>query len=58
MNKEQILDAIKGLASCQGFYGRLYAILTDGSEASNRALEVLEEQGFGDELDLILFLES
>ena len=58
MNKNQILDAIKGLASCQGYYGRLYASLTDGSKESKRALDMLEEQNFSDVVDLIMFFES
>jgi len=58
MNRQQILDAIKGLARSQGFYGRLYERLTDGSESAEEALATMEEQNFGDVLDMILWIES
>jgi hypothetical protein len=58
MNKEQILEAIKILSYSQGYYGRLYARLTDGSETSKRALELFEEQNFSDVVDLMIFLEK
>ena len=41
MNKEQILDAMRSLAASQGFYGRLYDTLTDGSEQSDEFLATM-----------------
>ena len=43
MNREQILDAIRSLAASQGFYGRLYERLTDGSDSAEEALDLMEE---------------
>ena len=58
MNKEQILDAIRSLAASQGFYGRLYDTLTDGSEQSDEFLAIMEEQNFNDVADMVMWLES
>ena len=58
MNKEQILDAIRSLAASQGFYGRLYDTLTDGSEQSDEFLATMEEQNFNDVFDMVMWLES
>ena len=58
MNREQILDAIKTLAMSQGFYGRLYERLTDGTWESDSFLGLMEEQNFGDTVDMVLWLES
>ena len=52
MNKDEILNTIKSLAKSQGFYGRLL------EQLNNETLEYLEEQGFKDPVDLILFLEG
>jgi hypothetical protein len=57
MNKQEILNSIKLLASSQGFYGRLYEQLTDESEESERFLSELEAQNFKDSVDLIMYLE-
>lgn len=57
MNKEQILDAIRSLAASQGFYGRLYDTLTDGSEQSDEFLATMEEQNFGGMFDMVIWLE-
>ena len=54
MNKEEILNTIKSLASSQGFYSRLYNEL----ESNENCLNFLEEQNFKDPIDLILFLEQ
>lgn len=54
MNKDEILKAIKSLASSQGFYGRLYEQVVDNDEA----LDYLEQQNFKDVVDMILFLEQ
>lgn len=32
MNRDEILDAIKELATSQGFYGRLYTALITGTD--------------------------
>lgn len=53
MNAQQILDAVRGLAASQGFYGRVLEQLEDNADA----LEYLAAQKFGDVLDLVLFLE-
>jgi hypothetical protein len=58
MNREQILDAVKTLAMSHGFYSRLYEKLTDGSEKSDKFLCLMEEQNFGDTVDMVLWLES
>lgn len=57
MNKEQILDAIAGLAASQGFYGRLYEALTNGTKESEDFLDTMEEQNFGDVVDMVMWLE-
>lgn len=58
MDKKQILSAILALASSQGFYGSLYNKLSDGSEASEEALSIMEEQNFSDAVDMVMWLES
>ena len=58
MNREEILNAIQNLAASQGFYGRLYDMLTNGSDAANEAMAMLEQQNFGDVVDLVLFVEG
>lgn len=57
MKKEQILNAISNLSASQGFYGRLYEKLTDGSEESEAFLNTLEKQNFGDVVDMVMWLE-
>lgn len=57
MNRQQILDAIRSLAASQGFYGRLYEGLTNGTEEAENALNYLEEQNFGDAVDMVMWLE-
>lgn len=57
MKREQILNAISNLSASQGFYGRLYEKLTDGSEESEDFLNTLEEQNFGDVVDMVMWLE-
>jgi len=57
MKKEQILSAIGNLSASQGFYGRLYEKLTDGSEESEDFLNTLEKQNFGDVVDMVMWLE-
>ena len=57
MNRQQILEAIKGLAASQGFYGRLYYALTNGTEAAENALTEMEEQNFADVVVMVMWLE-
>jgi hypothetical protein len=54
MNREQILAAVKELAKSQGFYGRLLETLRN----NEKALAYLEEQKFGDVVDMVMFLED
>lgn len=58
MNKEQILNAISQLAASQGFYGRLYEALTNGTEEAEEFMEQMEAQNFGDVVDMVMWLES
>ena len=62
MKMEDILNAIRELASSQGFYGRLLRDLTElkenDLESYNSIKEELESQKFADTLDLIIYLES
>lgn len=58
MNKEEIFETIKSLASSQGFYTRLYQYLSDESSESEDVLNMLEEKNFKDAVDLILYLEG
>lgn len=58
MNREQILSTIKDLAMSQGLYGRMYEFLTSGTDEAEDALTTLEEQNFGDAVDMVMFIES
>ena len=58
MKRKEILNVIRNLAGSQGFYGRLYEKLSDGSEESEEYLDHLESQGFGDEADLVMYIEG
>lgn len=51
---DDILNTVRTLAQSQGSYGRLLEQLENDEEA----LEYLEQQGFEDPVDLILFLEQ
>ena len=57
MNREQILSAIRNLAASQGFYGRLYEVLTNGTEESENFLATMEAQNFGEVFDMVMWLE-
>ena len=57
MDREKILNAIRSLAASQGFYGRLYDSLTDGSEQADEFLNTMEKQNFGDVVDMVMWLE-
>ncbi len=59
MKKEQILAFIKSMAGSQGFYSRLYSDLMEASEQDrNGWLQNMEDEKFGDELDLVMALEG
>lgn len=58
MNKDEILNVIERLANSQGFYGRLYTVLTSGSDEAEAYLAKLESMKFIDVVDLILYIEG
>ena len=58
MKRDGILNAIQMLSTSQGFYGRLYERLTDGSDEAENALDLLEAQNFADVVDLVLYIEG
>jgi hypothetical protein len=59
MKKEQILAFIKSMSGSQGFYSRLYSDLMAASEQDrNGWLQNMEDEKFGDELDLVMALEG
>ena len=57
MNRNDILRSIKMLAQSQGFYGRLYNLLTNGSDESKQILDTMESQNFKDTVDMIMWIE-
>jgi len=58
MNREQILNAVRTLAASQGFYGRLYDVLTSGSDEAEVFLDLMVDQNFCDTVDMVMWLES
>ena len=54
MNRQEILDVVKSLAMSQGYYGRLYDALTNGTDEAEYALQEMEEQNFKDAVDMIM----
>lgn len=54
MNREEILNAIKNLATSQGFYGRLLRDIEENPEI----LDELEAQNFSDSVDMVLYIEG
>ena len=58
MNRKQILSTIKDLAMSQGLYGRMYEFLTSGTDEAEDTLTILEEQNFGDTVDMVMFIEG
>lgn len=59
MNRDEILDAIKELATSQGFfYGRLYTALITGTDDAEAYLAELESMKFADVVDMILYIEG
>ena len=58
MSREEILLAILMLSRSQGSYGRLYQILTNGSDEAEECLQDLVEQNFSDLTELVLYIEG
>lgn len=54
MTKEEIMDAIKGLAWSQGFYSRLYEHLKE----DENLLDFIARHNIKDTVDLVMFLEG
>ena len=57
MNKEEIWCAICELAMSQGFYGRIETAIEE-SGRKDKILQELENQHFGDIVDMILYFEQ
>ena len=57
MNRQEILSSIHSLSMSQGFYGRLYQFLTNGSDEAEEYMNKLEEQKFNDVVDLVMYIE-
>lgn len=62
MNRDEIMDVIKMLASSQGFYSGMYGALCDMKNSDpdefDRNMSILEEQNFGDAVDVVLYFET
>lgn len=62
MNRDEIMAAIKMLASSQGFYSRMYSSLCEmrdnDPDEFDRNMSILEELNFGDAVDMVMFFES
>lgn len=58
MNRQEILNAVKSLAMSQGFYGRLYNALTNGTEEAEAVLQEMVDQNFKDTVDMVMWIES
>lgn len=62
MNRDEIMDTIKMLASSQGFYSRMYSSLCEmrdnDPDEFDRNMTILEEQNFDDAVDMVMFFES
>ena len=59
MKREEIMEIIKGLASSQGLYSRLYRDLMELDEDEyDEVMTELESQNFKDGVDLVMFIES
>ena len=59
MEREEIMEKIKSLASSQGLYGRLYRDLMELDEDEyDEVMTKLESQNFKDGVDLVMFIES
>lgn len=57
MDRKEIMEAIKGLAKGQGFYGRVLDFI-ENDPRSEELMQDLEAQHFGDVVDLVLYLEQ
>ena len=57
MDRQDILNAVKSLAMSQGFYTRLYEVLTSGTEEAENLLDQMVEQNFKDSVDMVMWLE-
>lgn len=57
MNRQEILNVVKSLAMSQGFYGRLYEMLTSGTEEAESALDEMVAQNFKEPVDMVMWLE-
>ena len=58
MEREEIMETIKSLASSQGLYSRLYRDLMElDEEKYNEVMTELESQNFKDGIDLIMYIE-
>lgn len=55
MNRQEILNAVKSLAMSQGFYGRLYNALTNGTEEAEAVLQEMVDQNFKDSVDMVMW---
>lgn len=62
MNIEEIMAAIRSLAECQGYYGRLYNSLWDmqtkDPDKWEEVKNTLEGQHFNDSLDMVMYFET
>ena len=59
MNRYQIENLLQTLAMSQGRYGRLLnEIYSAPEDEQERFWENMEEQNFGDALDVVLYLEG
>lgn len=57
MNKQEIMEAIKGLAGSQGLYGRLYEYIKENGD-DGALLNYLAMQNFKDKVDMVMFIEG
>ena len=59
MNRYQIENLLQTLAMSQGRYGRLLdEIYSAPEDEQDRFWDNMEDQNFGDDLDVILYLEG
>lgn len=59
LTKCEIMNIIKQLAKCQGYYSSLKRNIDEcDEETKNEFLGILESQHFKDEVDLVLYLEA
>lgn len=62
MNRDEIMEVIRSLSTSQGFYSRLYHSLRELKESDPDSYDMymthLEEQNFGDSIDVVLYLEG